>query len=96
MDIPQTKRQMADSTVYILMEQQPYEGWSEILAVFATKEAARIAQSIYMDRRVNFKVMYNIYEKEILETVQREGQGTTFAAVGEGSNPEPVPKAGAR
>lgn len=66
MDFQKAERQV-DPTVYILTENFGYEG-GEILAVFATKEAAEIAKSHYETRISKLRgYWYDIETKEVLD-----------------------------
>lgn len=99
MDIPQTERYMAVSHVYILMDCD-YE-LDEILAVFATQEAAEIAKKMYDDRnrmygRTTKGAWISIVKQEVLDkTTISKGQGPQTPAVGAGPDPNNIPETGA-
>jgi hypothetical protein len=93
MDFQKAKRPLEDSVVYILTENDFYS--TEILAVFATLEAAEMAKAAY-EARMNrkFRAYYDIFSKEILDTTERKGQGPETSTMGEGPDPNVVPSTG--
>lgn len=96
MDFQKAERPLEDSRVYILLEYYWNDPCDEILAVFATKEAAEIALRIYEERaqrRGSYRGWcYRLEEREVLDQAPiSEGQRPKTTAMGEGHDPSDIP-----
>jgi hypothetical protein len=84
MDFQKAKRPLEDSRVYLLIDSN--DGEREIIAAFATKEAAEMALKHYLDRAI-WNIYYWIKEVEVLDkTTISEGEGSETTTMGKGHN----------